>query len=635
MGKKKDKKGKGAEKTALKTAKKAEKKARAEADEDLEALIAEFQELDRKRTQVTEEPCAPPLPRCNGSLVAHPEKEELILFGGEYYNGQKTFVYNDLFFYNIKKNEWSQVQIPEGPPPRCAHQAVSLAQGGGQMWVFGGEFASPSQSQFYHYKDLWVLHLATRKWEKISSSGGPTSRSGHRMVSVKRQLVVFGGFHDNIINYQYFCDLYTFNLDTYQWARLSTSGVGPSPRSACQLLPTPDGSVIVYGGYSKTKVKRDVDKGTVHSDMFVLSPEKGSTTEGGAPQKWKWAQVKASGVKPSPRCGFSSCLTAPNRAIFFGGVQDEEDEEELSGDFFDDSYTLDLENRKWFLTNLKGRKSSKRRRRRAKKDKEAGAESDEESEDDSRERGEEKSDSDSEEEESVPLVPSPRMNTLMVVKGKILFLYGGVYEEGDKQVTLNDLYALDLHKMDEWRALVTSNPQDQEWLEESSSDDDDDDDDDSHLGATGGKNTGSASGIVTLNDLYALDLHKMDEWRALVTSNPQDQEWLEESSSDDDDDDDDSHLGATGGKNTGSASDSDEGGLETKQDHPSVLAGENVADFFSRTKDHWMDLARKSAEEEAQSFSEKALKKIAFQMAKFFHEEQAKTSEDESQEGGH
>ncbi|XP_035678169.1 kelch domain-containing protein 4-like [Branchiostoma floridae] len=572
MGKKKDKKGKGAEKTALKTAKKAEKKARAEADEDLEALIAEFQELDRKRTQVTEEPCAPPLPRCNGSLVAHPEKEELILFGGEYYNGQKTFVYNDLFFYSIKKNEWSQVRIPEGPPPRCAHQAVSLAQGGGQMWVFGGEFASPSQSQFYHYKDLWVLHLATRKWEKISSSGGPTSRSGHRMVAVKRQLVVFGGFHDNIINYQYFCDVYTFNLDTYQWGRLSPSGVGPSPRSACQLVPTPDGSVIVYGGYSKTKVKRDVDKGTVHSDMFVLSPEKGSTAEG-APQKWKWAHVKPSGIKPSPRCGFSSCVTAPNRAVFFGGVQDEEDEEELSGDFFDDSYMLDLENKKWFLTNLKGRKSSKRRRRRAKKDKETGAESSE-SEDDSGEREEEKSGSDSE-EESIPLVPSPRMNTLMVVKGKILFLYGGVYEEGDKQVTLNDLYALDLHKMDEWRALVTSNPQDQEWLEESSSDEEEDGDED------------------------------------------------------------DSHLGATGGKYSGSASDSDEGGLETKQDHPSVLASENVADFFSRTKDHWMDLAKKSAEEEAQSFSEKALKKIAFQMAKLFHEEQAKSTEDGSQEEVH
>ena len=52
-----------------------------------------------------------------------------------------------------------QISSPNTPPPRCSHQAVMLPLGGGQMWVFGGEFASPSQSQFYHYKDLWVFHV--------------------------------------------------------------------------------------------------------------------------------------------------------------------------------------------------------------------------------------------------------------------------------------------------------------------------------------------------------------------------------------------------------------------------------------------------------------------------------------------
>ena len=47
-------------------------------------------------------------------------------------------------------------------------QAVAVRQGGGQMWVFGGEFASPSQSQFYHYKDLWVWHFHSNKWEKVT-----------------------------------------------------------------------------------------------------------------------------------------------------------------------------------------------------------------------------------------------------------------------------------------------------------------------------------------------------------------------------------------------------------------------------------------------------------------------------------
>ena len=64
------------------------------------------------------------------------------------------------------------------------HTAVVTAQSGGQMWVFGGEYASPSESQFHHYKDLWVFHFNSRRWEKIVAKDGPSSRSGHRMVLV-------------------------------------------------------------------------------------------------------------------------------------------------------------------------------------------------------------------------------------------------------------------------------------------------------------------------------------------------------------------------------------------------------------------------------------------------------------------
>lgn len=61
-------------------------------------------------------------------------------------------------------------------------------QGGGQLWIFGGEFASQSESQFYHYRDLWVYHFTTKKWEKVVTEerNGPTPRSGHRMVLLKK-----------------------------------------------------------------------------------------------------------------------------------------------------------------------------------------------------------------------------------------------------------------------------------------------------------------------------------------------------------------------------------------------------------------------------------------------------------------
>lgn len=49
-------------------------------------------------------------------------------------------------------------------------------------------------------------------------------------------------------------------------------GHGPCPRSGCQLALAPAG-ILIIGGYSKSKVKKDVDKGNVHSDIYLLAPE--------------------------------------------------------------------------------------------------------------------------------------------------------------------------------------------------------------------------------------------------------------------------------------------------------------------------------------------------------------------------
>ena len=56
---------------------------------------------------------------------------------------------------------------------------------------------------------------------------------------------------------------------------------------------------------------------------------------------------------------------------------------------------------------------------------------------------------------SAPFVPRARMNCMLAVKHGVLYMYGGLYEEGDKQLTLSDLYSLDLRKLDEWSTLVS------------------------------------------------------------------------------------------------------------------------------------------------------------------------------------
>uniref|UniRef100_A0A8C6SFG6 Kelch domain containing 4 n=1 Tax=Neogobius melanostomus TaxID=47308 RepID=A0A8C6SFG6_9GOBI len=552
-GNKKDNKVKGAEKTAAKMEKKVSKRSKRE-EEDLEALIREFQSLDAKKTQVLDTACPPPSPRLNASINAHPEKDELILFGGEYYNGRKTYLYNDLFFYNIKKNTWVKSEIPNPPPPRCAHQAVVVPQGGGQLWIFGGEFASPNGEQFYHYKDLWILHLATNTWENIKYVH--YTQTYYKLLHTPDMNIYSIHPSPNIRDFIYYNDVYSFSMETFAWSRLSVSGSGPLPRSACQMTSTPDGSgAIIYGGYSKV-VKN---------------------------YKWSWSRVNPSGNKPPPRSGFSMAVGPGGRAVLFGGVCDEEEEETLEGDFYNDLYLYDTVKTRWFPGVLRGNKSEKKKRRRGKKVGAEGHEMEEEAEtapqgptevikeivtDDgtvmtikevipgSQEEEEEEEEEDEEDEASAsaPLIePCARSSALTTVRQGKLFLYGGMFEVGDRQFTLNDMYCLDLHKMDQWEVLVEMDSKTQEWLEESESEDDEEDE---------GESKGAAA----------------EE---------------EESESDEEEED--------------------------ENEHPAVQEGETVTDYQARTEQYWIGLARGNMGPDAK---DKKVAKVAQAMAKVFYEDQ-------------
>ena len=50
--------------------------------------------------------------------------------------------------------------------------------------------------------------------------------------------------------------------------------------------------------------------------------------------------------------------------------------------------------------------------------------------------------------------PAPRINASIMVRGNILFVYGGVTELGDVEVTLDDCWCFDLSKRDVWRNIL-------------------------------------------------------------------------------------------------------------------------------------------------------------------------------------
>lgn len=488
MGKKdkNKKKGKGAEKTTMKTDKKLaarQKKLLAKlGEDDIETIVDKFEARQTMSSDLTEVICAPPTARVNFSICSHPDKEEIFINGGEFFNGQKTVVYQDFFCYNASKNEWKVLESSICPAPRSGHQMVSVSSDGGQIWLFGGEFASPSQVQFYHYKDLWVYRIAKKQWEKINAANGPSARSGHRMVLTKKKLFVFGGFHDNNSSYRYFNDLHFFSLENYTWTKVEPSGTLPAPRSGCCMIANPEGKILVWGGYSKSNVKKEIDRGVTHADMFALAMDKNDL------KSYKWTSIKPGGKRPPPRSGMSAVITANGKVYTFGGVLDtEEDEEDVRGMFSNELHSLDPVSHCWKKLELTSKKKIQKPHD-VEMNETAPADIKTVVHDDGiftvSVGGPSQSKSSTQmETETVDFGgPSPRMNTGIVVCKGLLYIYGGMYERGNRQYTLSDFYCIDLHKMDQWKTLIANSLTGNEWLgsdsEEGSSDDDEASEDD-------------------------------------------------------------------------------------------------------------------------------------------------------------
>jgi len=202
MGKKdKKKSAEHKERVAAKQNKKADKKekkgktkGRGDADSDaeeadLDAILAQYAEEQAKFLKVTEVVSGPPTPRSSATVLASPSnRNELLVYGGEYFDGTIATFFNNLFVYLIDRGEWREITSPNSPLPRSGHAWCRGGNTGG-VYLFGGEFSSPKQGTFYHYNDFWHLDTATREWTRLETKGkGPPARSGHRMTYYKVSL---------------------------------------------------------------------------------------------------------------------------------------------------------------------------------------------------------------------------------------------------------------------------------------------------------------------------------------------------------------------------------------------------------------------------------------------------------------
>ncbi|KAH9991852.1 galactose oxidase [Xylariaceae sp. FL0662B] len=489
-------------------------------DVDLDAVLAEYKKAQEEFVKVTETVSeSPPKPRSSATFLASPSNSnQLLLFGGEMWNGALANFYNDLNIYYTDRDEWHCVTSPNAPLPRSGH---AWCRGGNQkdsVFLFGGEFSSPKQGTFYHYNDFWRLEPSTREWTRIETKGkSPPARSGHRMTYYKNYIILFGGFQDTSNQTKYMNDLWLYDTQNFFWhtPTLPPAQLKPDARSSFTFLPHEQGAVL-FGGYSRTKAtvsanksakgasqgQRNILKPKIHDDCFFLRiTQPPADSAPNTPPIVRWEKRKKPANTPNPPRAGATMTYHKGRGILFGGVYDvEQTEEGMDSEFFSQLYTWNVERNRFFPMTLRKPRTQKKgpsaeqkvgRRARAQANEEellkqlaalqAGSSVEDADAMDVDLPNKEEPEEPENPVREMPIsmeLPHPRFNAQLAVQDDILYIYGGTFEAKDREFTLDDLYAIDLDKMDGCKQIFKR--EDETWVESDEEDEDEDEDEDEY-----------------------------------------------------------------------------------------------------------------------------------------------------------
>ncbi|GMF75570.1 unnamed protein product [Aspergillus oryzae] len=547
-------------------------------DADLDAILAQYAEEQAKFLKVTEVVSGPPSPRSSATVLASPSnRNELLVFGGEYFDGTLATFFNNLFVYNIDKGEWKEVTSPNTPLPRSGH-----------AWCRGGNTGGDTSQQTKYLQDLWI----------------------------------------------YDCSKYTWYNPI-----LPPASQKPDPRSSFSFLPHEAGAVIL-GGYSRVKATTSVGgkqmkggaqrmtmKPMVHQDTWLLriTPPAADAPASATPTI-RWERRKKPANAPNPPRAGATMAYHKGRGIMFGGVHDVElSEEGIDSEFFNTLYAWNTDRNRFFPLSLRrpraqGKKQANqvKSRDRTKADEEEllqnlraleakkGIRS--QDDDDEMELNTPPVEEESDKPEKPSIVrfemPHMRFNAQLTVQDDTLFIFGGTYEKGDREFTFNDMYSIDLVKLDGVKEIFYNEPENWNLLnEEEESDDEMDDDEDDEEEEEGDEE----------EDAMSLDTASPAPTETTVPSVTQEMEQLEV--------------------------EEPEGEPSVQDSRPLPRPFESLREFFNRTSEEWQKILLETLKAKGlePEMNIKELRKDAFNIAEekwWDSREEVMALEDEQEEAG-
>jgi hypothetical protein len=328
------------------------------------------------------------------------------------------------------------------------------------------------------------------------------------MTYYKNYIILFGGFQDTSQQTKYLADLWLYDTQNFIWHNpvLPLATQKPDARSSFTFLPHESGAVL-YGGYSRVKstvtgkqtkgggqAQRNVLKPLLHQDCFFLRVVQPATEAlPNSPPIVRWERRKKPANAPNPPRAGATMAYHKGRGIMFGGVHDvEESEEGIDSEFFNSLFAWNIERNRYFPLSLRKPRANQRKpqgelrggrrgRGQANEDEllrnlaalQTGKSLADADEMDVEKSAEELGEKQLPAKEVLQEFPHPRFNAQLTVQDDVLYIYGGTFEKGDREFTFDEMYSIDLGKLDGVKQIFHREPEN--WLGSDEEDSEDED----------------------------------------------------------------------------------------------------------------------------------------------------------------
>ena len=275
------------------------------------------------------EPGAIPTARGEHATVADPARGRLLAYGGNLAFPvdcmPMTDITDEMWAFDLECGTWSQVTPIGGPGRRARHSMVTTSDGE-RAYLFGGR-VSAAGGGYVNYADVWELDLATLTFTQVTTTGvGPEPRSHATLAhdDARDRLIVFGGNTSTSgLTITGTDDTWALDLETGAWSPVVTETTPPPPRYAQAGASDGQTAMYVFGGSPSFN-------GPFLNDVWGFD----FATDG-------WRQVAGGGPdSPNTRFGAGLFLTGATLTMVAG-----HDSTDLGND--NDLWTLDIASGVW------------------------------------------------------------------------------------------------------------------------------------------------------------------------------------------------------------------------------------------------------------------------------------------------